>query len=147
MHKENMKKIAMQNNSDLDNMNHNSNNYNSFEVGASLAHTNIDKHRILAMRTLNTTGTITNEQASTNRSRGGAFTSMASTHLNLGSSRLIGEPQNFTVSRKIKSKLATTTTRNSQLSQTAKEHRTRGQSDHSQFNASGTFYVTSRHPS
>ena len=128
-----MKKIAMQDNRDLGN----SNNYNSFEVGASAAHTNIDKHRILAMRTvdinnsLNTTGTITNEQASTNRSRGGAFTSMASTHLNLGSSRLIAGAHNFTVSRKIKSKLATTTTRNGQLSQTAKEHRTRGQSEHS----------------
>jgi hypothetical protein len=143
LHKENVKKIAMQDNRDLDN----SNNYNSFEVGASAARTNIDKHRVVAMRTVDTTGTITNEQASTNRSRGGAFTSMASTHLNLGSSRLIGGAHNFTVSRKIKSKLATNTTRNSQLSQPVKEHRTRGQSERSQFNASGTFYVRSGLPS
>lgn len=61
-----MKKIAMQNNSDLPLTLDNSNIYNSFEAGASVNQTNLDKHRILAMRTLNnttfnTTGTITNE--------------------------------------------------------------------------------------
>jgi len=54
LHKENVKKIAMQNNSDLDKSNKtNKHNYNSFEVGASVTRTNIDKHRILAMRTFN----------------------------------------------------------------------------------------------
>ena len=43
------------------------------------------KHKILAMKLLDTPGSVTNECSSTNRSKGRAYTSMASTRMNMGS--------------------------------------------------------------